>query len=445
MEHPTAKKTTMNTNGFSASPGHGTGDTSISRHRKKAASVKSQGFCRRFSDCIVMGPAQPQNMNMDRSAIKLSKLARQVEEIDKELNKEKEMNGMYKMKLEKTQVLLKYCLQVAQDHGFLDAIVSKDKEQHLPLSPAIAYSSIGSSSPCPSQCHPDLVSVMRQAKTGGWYIEPDEIEMLHLWDQGSTADIYKGKWRGVDVAVKCMYSDFLRSNENGMSFFAQEVETLSRQRHPFVLQLMGTCLAPPHNCWIVTEFLNTNLKEWLHGPGPRMKDRTIPLPPLNDRTEKALEIAQAMQYLHESKPRILHRDLKPSNIFLDDALHVRVADFGHARYLYDEEKALTGETGTFVYMAPEVIRCCPYDEKCDVYSFGVILNELLTGEYPYIDSEYGPSKIAMEVAENGFRPTIIANQDEAIIELIKQSWDQEPEARPNFAEITSALRIIQKR
>lgn len=142
-----------------------------------------------------------------------------------------------------------------------------------------------------------------------------------------------------------MFPDFFHSNENGISFFAQEVETLSRQRHPFVLHLMGVSLDPPENCWIVTEFLSSNLKNWLHGPGKRQKERTIPLAPLKDRVAMALEISQAMQYLHESKPKTLHRDLKPSNIFLDDALHVRVADFGHARYLTDGEKALTGETG----------------------------------------------------------------------------------------------------
>lgn len=245
------------------------------------------------------------------------------------------------------------------------------------------------------------------------------------------------------MAIKCIYPDFFRSNENGVSFFAQEVETLSTQRHPFVLQLMGACLDPPENCWIVTEFLSTNLKDWLHGPGKRQRERTVPLPPLKERIAKALEISQAMQYLHESKPcKILHRDLKPSNIFLDDALHVRVADFGHARYLTDGEKALTGETGildefsdniyfhilccqyyrhvslifysdnvfiffltlgTFVYMAPEVIKCGPYDEKCDVYSFGVVLNELVSGEYPYIDTDFGPSKVVMILLINIIR------------------------------------------
>lgn len=96
---------------------------------------------------------------------------------------------------------------------------------------------------------------------------------------------------------------------------------------------------------MVTQFLSMTLKEWLHGQGHRRKKRTVPLPPMEERVAKALEIAQAMQYLHDQKPRVLHRDLKPSNIFLDDAMHVKVADFGNARFLSDEEKALTGETG----------------------------------------------------------------------------------------------------
>lgn len=173
----------------------------------------------------------------------------------------------------------------------------------------------------------------------------DQIEFEEKIGQGSTAQIYKATWHGLDVAVKCIEHDFFESNENGVSFFAQELETLRRQRHPYVLHLMGACLDPPNYAWVVTEFLCSTLKEWLHGPGNRQKERMIELPPLADRVAKALEISQAMQYLHEQKPKVLHRDLKPSNIFLDDAGHIRVADFGHARFLSDEEMALTGETG----------------------------------------------------------------------------------------------------
>ncbi|KAH6761365.1 mechanosensitive channel of small conductance-like 10 [Perilla frutescens var. frutescens] len=392
-------------------------NSSTSGRRRRAAkaafaTTKSRGFCRRLGDCIVMGPASTRRVDLDKYAISLDQLAQQVEAIEAELQKQKQQTGVYKMKLEKAQLFLKHCLQVAQDNGFLDLILTKDKDQEILFSPTVTQACINPQIATPGQFptlgqfHPELAPLVHQAKMNGWYIEAQEVEILHLSAQGSTADIFRAKWRGLDVAVKCMFPDFFRSNDNAVGFFAQEVETLSRQRHPFVLQLMGACLDPPENGWIVTEFMTTDLKEWLHGPGKRQKERTVPLPPLKERISKALEIAQAMQYLHESTPKILHRDLKPSNIFLDDAFHVRVADFGHARFLTDEEKAMTGETGTFVYMAPEVIKCEPYDEKCDVYSFGIMLNELITGEYPYTDTDFGPSKIAKEVAENGLRPKI---------------------------------------
>ncbi|KAL6216840.1 hypothetical protein ACLB2K_010058 [Fragaria x ananassa] len=209
---------------------------------------------------------------------------------------------------------------------------------------------------------------------------------------------------------------------------------------------MGACLDPPNYAWVVTEFLSSTLKEWLHGPGNRQKERMIELPPLAERVAKALEIAQAMQYLHEQKPKVLHRDLKPSNIFLDDAGHIRVADFGHARFLSDEEMALTGETGTYVYMAPEVIQCEPYNEKCDVYSFGIILNEIITGNYPYIETDYGPTMIAMEVVEGKLRPRLPDDDDGQLgelIELICLSWDGDASIRPSFDTITCSLKKLQ--
>lgn len=408
-------------------------------------STSRKGFCSSLGDCMTkptVGAPPPRQSN--------SRLELQVEELQKEVKKEKEMRCMYKMRLERTQDYLKYCLQVAQDNGFLKFILNKrDSPQEPSLSPssAIIQASINPQAPPTVQQNNNLSAIIEQAKLNGWYIDPQEIELHKKVAQGSTAEIYKATWRGLDVAVKCIFPDFFRLNDCGVSFFAQEVETLSRQRHTYVLQLMGACLDPPNHGWVVTEFLNTTLKDWLHGPGKRRKERVTPLPPFEERLAKALEVAQGMQYLHEHKPMIIHRDLKPSNIFLDDAFHVRVADFGHARFLTDEEKAFTGETGTFVYMAPEVIRSQPYDEKCDVYSFGIILNELLTGQYPYIETDYGPSKIALQVGEGKIRPALPEHDDkiEDLIELTQLAWDEDPEYRPSFATITRGLKMIYNR
>lgn len=169
--------------------------------------------------------------------------------------------------------------------------------------------------------------------------------MQEILAEGSTARVYRGTWRGHEVAVKCIFPEYFHYNDGAVHFFTQELDTLSRQRHSSVIKLIGACIRPPEHGWVVTEFLRATLKEWLHGRGERGEQRRDPLPPLSERLEKALEIAEAMRYLHEQRPMVIHRDLKPSNIFLDDFKRIRVADFGNARFLCDGQKALSGETG----------------------------------------------------------------------------------------------------
>ncbi|KAK7377095.1 hypothetical protein VNO80_02515 [Phaseolus coccineus] len=406
------------------------------------------GCCRGFTNSKTTGssastsPQHPKQLQYQR-------LLQKVEDLEKEVMKQREVGVMYKRRMERAQDYLRHCLQIAQENGILDLTLNYNGDfQQSPLSLHSISSPQIPTSPPHHAHHPNLATIIHQAKTNGWYIHPNEIKLEEKIGEGSTAEIHRGTWRGFEVAVKCISQDFFRINQNGVVYFSQELETLSRQRHRFVLQLMGACIEPPHHAWVVTEYLSTTLKEWLHGPGNRRRERMVPLPPLQERVGRALEIALAMQYLHEQKPKLVHRDLKPSNIFLDDAMHVRVADFGHARFLGDEEMALTGETGTYVYMAPEVIRCEPYNENCDVYSFGIILNELLTGNYPYVETEYGPTKIAMEVVESNLRPKLPSDDDVGklgdLLHLISLCWDQNPTTRPSFATITLSLKTYAK-
>ena len=90
------------------------------------------------------------------------------------------------------------------------------------------------------------------------------------------------------------------------------------------------------------------------------------------------EVARGMDYLH--KRRVVHRDIKAANLLLDDAGCVKIADFGVARLLDAGGGVMTAETGTYRWMAPEIITHAPYDEKADVYSYGILLWELLTGK-----------------------------------------------------------------
>jgi serine/threonine protein kinase len=111
-----------------------------------------------------------------------------------------------------------------------------------------------------------------------------------------------------------------------------------------------------------------------------------------------IQVVSALAYLHQRTPSIVHRDIKSSNILLDSSGKCKVSDFGMATY---HRADLTAETGSYRWMAPEVMKHEPYDAKSDVYSFGVVLWELMTNDIPF--REYTPLQAAFAVAEWGIQ------------------------------------------
>ncbi|KAE8676002.1 hypothetical protein F3Y22_tig00111640pilonHSYRG00248 [Hibiscus syriacus] len=334
---------------------------------KTEKTTPSSQLCFSFNDCLGKGsiastnPHRLQQGKQQRPNRPTSNLEQQVAELEKEVQKQREVRTMYKMKMERTQDYLRYSLQIAHDKGFLDHIIKRKS----PISRDVALI-VDTSAPQPLPASPshqsDLCLLIGRAKLNGWFIDPRE--------------------------------------------------------------LMGACLEPPMRGWIVTELLSMTLRDWLHGPGNnRKKGRATPLPQFEERLSKAVEIAQAMQYLHEQKPKIIHRDLKPSNI----------------------SWTMPSISGWPISAMLDIIRCEPYNEKSDVYSFGIILNELITGDHPYIETNYGPAKIALEVGEGKLRPALPEDNGELgeVIELICQSWDEDASVRPTFATITFTLSNFQ--
>ena len=118
-----------------------------------------------------------------------------------------------------------------------------------------------------------------------------------------------------------------------------------------------------------------------------------------------------------------------------------IADFGLARPVPDpeSESVLTGETGTYVYMAPEVIRHEKYTGAADVYSFGVLLNELASGFVPYSNAHHTPVQVAFGVADRSLRPELASGVDPGLVAVIVSSWSQDPTERPTFVAVTDAL------
>ncbi|XP_042961402.1 serine/threonine-protein kinase STY17-like isoform X2 [Carya illinoinensis] len=265
-----------------------------------------------------------------------------------------------------------------------------------------------------------------EAKSGDWEIDRRLLKMGERIASGSCGDLYHGVYLSEDVAVKILRSEHL--NNALEDEFSHEVAILREVRHKNVVRFIGACTKPPHLC-IVTEYMpGGSLYDFLH-----KNHNILELPQL---LEFAIDVSMGMEYLHQNN--IIHRDLKTANLLMDTHNVVKVADFGVARF-QNQEGVMTAETGTYRWMAPEVINHQPYNQKADVFSFAIVLWELVTAKVPY--DSMTPLQAALGVRQ-GLRPDLPKNAHPKLLELMQRCWEAVPEKRPSFSEITTELKIL---
>lgn len=270
-------------------------------------------------------------------------------------------------------------------------------------------------------------------------IDPKELDFTN------SVDITKGTfcialWRGTQVAVKKL-GDEVFNDEEKVRAFRDELELLQKIRHPNVVQFLGA-VTQSSPMMIVTEYLpKGDLRAFLKRKGALKVTTAVRF---------AMDIARGMNYLHENKPDpIIHRDLEPSNILRDDTGHLKVADFGVSELLkvtkrVKEDRPLTCEDTTCRYVAPEVFKNEAYDTKVDVFSFALILQEMIEGCAPftaknekevlkaYAANERPPFRAPLKVYSHGLK------------ELIEECWSEKPAKRPTFKQIIPRLESIYK-
>ncbi|XP_030464653.1 proline-rich receptor-like protein kinase PERK1 isoform X2 [Syzygium oleosum] len=205
-------------------------------------------------------------------------------------------------------------------------------------------------------------------------IATDGFSNFNLLGQGGFGYVHKGVLSsGKVVAIKQLKA----GSGQGEREFQAEVEIISRIHHRHLVTLVGYCISGAQRI-LVYEFVPNNTLEFhLHG-----KDRPTMAWPM--RMKIALGSARGLAYLHEDcSPKIFHRDIKASNILLDFNFEAKVADFGLAKSAFDTDTHIsTRVMGTFGYLAPEYASSGKLTEKSDVFSFGVVLLELITGRRP---------------------------------------------------------------
>ncbi|KAK7245281.1 hypothetical protein RIF29_40120 [Crotalaria pallida] len=205
----------------------------------------------------------------------------------------------------------------------------------------------------------------------------EKFSSKRVLGEGGFGRVYSGILEdGTEVAVKMLTRD---NNQNGDREFIAEVEMLSRLHHRNLVKLIGICIEGRRRCLVYELVHNGSVESHLHG----VDKQNGPLD-WEARMKVALGAARGLAYLHEdSNPRVIHRDFKASNVLLEDDFTPKVSDFGLAREATEGSQHIsTRVMGTFGYVAPEYAMTGHLLVKSDVYSYGVVLLELLTGRKP---------------------------------------------------------------
>ncbi|XP_021744332.1 serine/threonine-protein kinase HT1-like [Chenopodium quinoa] len=262
-----------------------------------------------------------------------------------------------------------------------------------------------------------------------WTIDLRKLNMGDAFAQGAFGKLYRGTYEGEEVAIK-----ILERPENDQDRaqlmeqqFQQEVMMLATLKHPNIVRFIGACRKPMVWC-IVTEYAKGgSVRQFL----TKRHNRSVPL---KLAVKQALDVARGMEYVH--RLGLIHRDLKSDNLLIFADKSIKIADFGVARIEVQTE-GMTPETGTYRWMAPEMIQHRPYTQKVDVYSFGIVLWELITGMLPF--QNMTAVQAAFAVVNKGVRPIIPADCLPVLAEIMTRCWDPNPDVRPPFSDVVKML------
>jgi len=278
---------------------------------------------------------------------------------------------------------------------------------------------------------------------GAWekdLVDSAKLKLMGLVGRGRTAEVYKGTLRGNPVAVKRLTVSLTKMTELQQRCLKREIGIMKEASHPLLVNLLGVMYTNAQLS-LVTELCRGGcLFELLHnGYHVDLVWR--------QQVKMLCDVSQAISYLHYRDPCIIHRDLKSLNLLLvdpvlssEDEPIVKVADFGHSRVIqHVPQTILTQSVGTHHWMAPEVLRGDSYDEKVDVYSFSMVMFEVICREVPFED--LSAKDVAISVVE-GIRPDMEAVPPDcppALASLMVNCWAEDPSARPSFWGIIEKL------
>ncbi|XP_034484048.1 mitogen-activated protein kinase kinase kinase 7 [Drosophila innubila] len=260
------------------------------------------------------------------------------------------------------------------------------------------------------------------------YVDFSEIALAEKVGHGSYGVVCKAMWRNQLVAVK----EFFASAEQ--KDIEKEVKQLSRVKHPNIIALHGISSYQQATYLIMEYAEGGSLHNFLHG-------KVKPAYSLAHAMSWARQCAEGVAYLHGMAPKpLIHRDLKPLNLLLTNkGRNLKICDFGTVA---DKSTMMTNNRGSAAWMAPEVFEGSKYTEKCDIFSWAIVLWEVLSRKQPFkdIDNAY---TIQWKIYK-GERPPLLDNCPKHIEQLMTACWKTAPEDRPSMQYIVGKMNEIIK-
>jgi len=257
-------------------------------------------------------------------------------------------------------------------------------------------------------------------------IKYEDLEDVQFFNKGNFGCLYKAKYFGTDVAVKKLLDI---ENKAMHKYIEREMSLLKTMRHPNIVQFMGMSKTD-EDVYIITEYVNGgDLYDKLRDKNVEMSWKL--------RVSLAIETCRAIAYLHSRS--VVHRDIKSQNLLVDTNWKVKICDFGFARAA-DSKEYMT-LCGTDEWMAPEIMLGEKYDERADIYSFGMILTEFIRRDDP-------PPRIpgsAYGYDQSEFLKSVPDDCPQELLDCVTDCTKFYPEERANIKDILNRLTALQEK
>lgn len=262
-----------------------------------------------------------------------------------------------------------------------------------------------------------------------------ELQFVESLGSGEFGQVFRGSYRGAEVAIKQLYWDDTISALL-MQDLAREIESFRHLSHRRLVRFLGACLTMPHPC-LVTEYMpGGSLHHLLHV-------RKVQLPMLH-AINMCLQVLDGVSYLHSQKPTIVHRDLKSLNVILDLGLNIKICDFGLTEPMERTHITKKNNGGSPRYMAPELFDArTKLTEKIDVWATGCIFIEIFGGPLPY-ETIANLAELTRELLVHRRPPTIPEHLPEEVRALVVSCLDFDHQKRPSSRQGYEQLKVAKR-